>query len=407
MNTRLSSIPGLALAALGCLARPAHAQPAVEARLGVALDAVEAGAFEAETRGTIEGSFAPELGFASQHGRVYYHLDGGTYASPGDWSFLSHAVGASYRLDLNDGEGTRLYLGGSGASRRNGDAWSEADYDALTAFANLELRTAPTMTLRTGYGLAQRWFAEIAELDQLEQDVFASLNVNLRTRTTLIAESHVGWKTYAGETLRVALPPLAPSSVSPDSGRGRGSMGPVARSTLVTEVPVGSTGEQARQWNLLLRVAQGVGERTGIWAQGFARCTGGRVPPTIVATPSGFFDDGVYDDPFASDLNALAGGFKHLFAGGFEVQATGSWQEKAFTNAVALDAAGLPLPGDPLREDRITRGGVRLSLPALASESGVSSLALALQYGYTRSHSNDAFYDYRSHALGLALTFSR
>jgi hypothetical protein len=152
-------------------------------------------------------------------------------------------------------------------------------------------------------------------------------------------------------------------------------------------------------------VAQGLGERTGAWAEGYARRTSGQVPPAIVTTPAGFFDDGVYDDPFASDLGALSGGVKHVFAGGAELQASGSWQKKNFTSVVALDATGLPLAGDPLREDRITRGGVSLSLPVAAP--GAFSLALALEYGFTRSRSNDAFYDYRSHAAGLALRLSR
>jgi hypothetical protein len=59
----------------------------------------------------------------------------------------------------------------------------------------------------------------------------------------------------------------------------------------------------------------GLGDRTGVWGQGFVRRAVGRVPPAIVTTPAGFFDDGVYDDPFASDLDALSGGVKHLFAG--------------------------------------------------------------------------------------------
>jgi len=38
---------------------------------------------------------------------------------------------------------------------------------------------------------------------------------------------------------------------------------------------------------------------------------------------------------------------------------------------------------------------------------GAFALALVLDYGFTRSRSNDAFYDYRTHAVGLALTLSR
>jgi len=128
-------------------------------------------------------------------------------------------------------------------------------------------------------------------------------------------------------------------------------------------------------------------------------------PQELEHDPAGLFDDGVYDDPFASDLVALSGGVKQVFAGGAELQASGSWQSKDFTAVAALDATGLPLAGDPLREDRITRAGVSLSLPVPAPDT--FSLALALEYGFTRSRSNDAFYDYRSHAFGIALTLSR
>ena len=155
----------------------------------------------------------------------------------------------------------------------------------------------------------------------------------------------------------------------------------------------------------MLRAAQGLGERTGAWVQGFVRRAGGDVPPAIVATPAGFFDDGVYDDPYASDLGAFSVGAKHVFAGGAQLQGSGAWQKKDFTAVVALDATGQPLEGDALREDRITRAGVSLSVPM--PSPGAFSLALALEYGFTRSRSNDAYYDYRSHAVGLALTLGR
>ncbi len=393
---------GIALASLSALSPPANAQPGVDARFALALDALKPSVFQSETRGTIEGSVVPELTFASQRGRAYYEFEGGSFNTPGDWSFVSHALGASYRVDLKDAEKARLFAGGSGSWRRNGDAWSEANYDALAAFVNLELRPRAGLTLRTGYRLADRSFAELTELNQFEQDTFVSLNLNLQSRTTLIVESHFGWKSYQGETFYGSAPTPVPSPVG--RGRGGAGMGPGVRETL-SLVSTGTSGEHARQWNAMLRVAQGLGERTGAWAQGFVRRTGGDVPPGIVATPAGFFDDGVYDDPFASDLGALSLGVKHVFAGGAELQALGSWQKKDFNAVPALDATGLPLEGGVLREDRITRGGMSLALPMPAP--GAFSLGLALEYAFTRSLSNDAYYDYRSHAVGLALKVSR
>ena len=182
-------------------------------------------------------------------------------------------------------------------------------------------------------------------------------------------------------------------------------MGPSVRVTLPSYVSTRAPREHTRQWNAMRRVAQGLGERTGTWAQGFVRRTSGDVPPGVLATPAGFFDDGVYDDPFASDLRALSVGAKHVFAGGAELQAQGSWQRKDFTGVGALDATGLVVDGGPLREDRITRGGASLALPLPAP--GDFSLGLALEYAFTQSRSNDAYYDYRSHAVGLALRVSR
>jgi hypothetical protein len=407
MTNSPSLMFGLISVALSGVAQSANAQPAVDARLAVALDALRPSAFERETRGTIEGSLTPELTFASQRGRVYYEFEGGSFNTPGDWSFISHAIGASYRVDLKEAEKARLFAGGTGSWRRNGDAWSEANYDALTAFVNFELRPREGLTLWTGYRLADRSFDQLRELDQFEQDTFFSLNLNLRSRTTLIAESHFGWKSYQGETRYESVTPTAPSSPSSTSGRGRGGvgMGPSVRVTLPSSVSTGTTGENARQWNTMVRVAQGLGQRTGAWAQGFVRRISGDVPPGLLATPAGFFDDGVYDDPFASDMGALSLGAKHVFAGGAELQAQGSWQKKDFDAVVALDATGLALEGGALREDRITRGGLSLALPMPAP--GAFSLGLALEYNFTRSRSNDAYYDYRSHAVGLALTVRR
>ncbi len=407
MTNSPSLMFGLISVALSAVAQSANAQPAVDARLAVALDALRPSAFERETRGTIEGSLTPELTFASQRGRVYYEFEGGSFNTPGDWSFISHAIGASYRVDLKEAEKARLFAGGTGSWRRNGDAWSEANYDALAAFVNFELRPREGLTLWTGYRLADRSFDQLRELDQFEQDTFFSLNLNLRSRTTLIAESHFGWKSYQGETRYESVTPTAPSSPSSTSGRGRGGvgMGPSVRVTLPSSVSTGTTGENARQWNTMVRVAQGLGQRTGAWAQGFVRRISGDVPPGLLATPAGFFDDGVYDDPFASDMGALSLGAKHVFAGGAELQAQGSWQKKDFDAVVALDATGLALEGGALREDRITRGGLSLALPMPAP--GAFSLGLALEYNFTRSRSNDAYYDYQNHAVGLTLTVSR
>jgi hypothetical protein len=406
-----------AAAALVVAAAPAFPQASFEATVGGSLEALRGATVGATGRSSVSGGASLGLEFDEECGSLSYDVEGGTYATPGDWSYLLHRPRARYQIDL--GTGKHLYLGATGTVRRNGDAWASADYAGVGGFANLELKPAPGTTLRAGYRLDRRWFPEISDLDQAEHDVFASLLVNLPSRTTLIAESHLGFESYAGE------PTVAPgpgAEAAPIAGAGRGvadtgagggvgeggrgpGMGPSLRSA--PPVPPSSEGDHARQVTLLARVARSLGGRTGLSAQATWRTTSGQVPPAVVTTPAGFFDDGVYDDPFASDLLGLQLRLKHAFAGGAVVEATGHRFRQSYVATPALGPDGAPLAGEPLREDRVWRAAGRVSLPLFPSRTGLLGVTLEVAYAYTRSRSNDVFYDYADHAAGLALQVAR
>lgn len=387
MRFPLSSIPAALV-----LASAAHAQPALEARIGGSLDRLEPAGAAADSRGAFEVRLAPELEFGGRHARVSYSLAAGAFATPGDWSFLANELQGVYRLDLRKGK-AKLFLGGAGAWRHNGDAWAPADHRGLAGFANLELKPAARATIRLGYRLDRRWFGDLGELDQTEHGGFLSANLGLQSRTTLIGEVRLGSKGYAGPLAH------APALEAPAAqARGQG-MGPGVR-----RAPLALLRQQAQRARLaavLGRVAQSLGDRTGAWLQYAARWSRGDVPPALVTTPALFFDDGVYDDPFASDARRLTAGLKHVFASGATAQAFGSWQRKDYRGAPALDADGLGLASGALRRDRITSAGASLELPVFVEKTGRVELSLDLGYRYTRHRSNDAFYDYRSHSIGL------
>jgi hypothetical protein len=264
--------------------------------------------------------------------------------------------------------------------------------------ANAELRPTPATTLRLGYRLDARRFPGITALDQVEHDGFASLLASLPTRTTLIGELHLGLKSYAGEPVAV---PTSQTAQETDR-RGRG-MGPGIRPSSPL---VPGDGDRAQLVSGLVRLAQSLTERTGLSLQLAWRDVGGAVPPALVTTPAEFFDDGVYDDPFASDARSWHATLKHVFAGGAAIEGSGSWQRRDYTAAVALDAAGGPLDGNELREDRIWRGLGQLTLPVLPSRTGSWALNLEAGYTFTQHRSNDAFYNYTSHAVGAALSIA-
>jgi len=131
------------------------------------------------------------------------------------------------------------------------------------------------------------------------------------------------------------------------------------------------------------------------------------VPPAVVTTPAGLFDDGVYDDPFASDLVSLQLRLKHVFGSGAELEGWGLRFAQDFNAAVALGADALPLPGEPLRADDVWQAGLSLHLPLLPARTGSWALVLTLGGRYTRSESNDFFYVYTDRAaeLGISLRY--
>jgi hypothetical protein len=156
----------------------------------------------------------------------------------------------------------------------------------------------------------------------------------------------------------------------------------------------------------MARVAQSLADRTGASIQFSQRATFGRVAPLVVTTPALFFDDGVYDDPFASDARGLTAALKHVFAGGMTLEGSASRMRKDYNSVLALGSDGAASPGLALRSDNVWRAGAGWTIPVFPSRTGPIGVDLEIGYFYTQHRSNDAFYNYRSHALGLGVTVS-
>jgi len=383
--TRPIAVSALALAMTAAVPLPSTAQVSLEAALVPAFESLSPEGAAKESRATIDGGLDAEALFASERGRISYTLDAGTFATPGDWSFLQHDAALTWRLGAT--AGPHAFLGVSGTLRRNGDAWAAADYDAVGAKANFVWSPRTGLTLRTGVRADVRRFGDLPPLDQVEGSGFASALVNLPTGTTLIGEVFLGGKSYAGETILVPSGDLAATPEAHAEG-----------------LPVTEGDESAGQLTWLVRAAQSLGLRTGLSLQYTRRSVFGSVPPVVVTTPALLFEDGVYDDPYASDASAVRGALKHVFAGGAEAEVEGYWLDKAYVSTVALDDSGEPLPDGALRKDTVWRAAASASVPVLGSRTGSVSLSLALRWEYTRHRSNDAFYRYDAHAVGVGLS---
>jgi hypothetical protein len=155
-----------------------------------------------------------------------------------------------------------------------------------------------------------------------------------------------------------------------------------------------------------VRLAQSLTDRTGAQAQVMMRRTFGTVPAVLITTPAGFFEDGIYDDPFASDGLFVQAGVKRTFAGDAELAATVWWADKDYTGTFALGDDGLGLAGTPLRSDRVTLTQVSWTQPLIPSRTGLVRLSAEIGYRFLQHRSNDVFYNYTSHAFAVGLTIA-
>lgn len=391
----------------------AFAQPSFAVTFGGTMDSFTPSAASAESRQNVSGAVNLDHVFAKDRARVAYDLAAGDYDSPGNWSFLQHNASFTYQFGGTEAADRKLFLNASFVARANGDAWTNAEYAGVGAGVNAEFHPGQTTTIRSGYRGDYRRFGDLSALTQFEHRAFASLLSTFTSRTTLVAEVQAGVKQYDGaivsETGTTAI------SVTPGSmGSGRYGQGTMAgadatAASHVVSVPVYATTNTDGAAGLVMglaRVAQAITDRTGVHVQTTVRRTFGSVTPLLVTTPAGFFEDGIYDDPFASDGVFVQAGFTRAFAKGAEFSATGWWADKDYTSIGAQGADGLSLATGELRADRLTMAQVAWSQPLWKTAGGATLISADLSYRYMRHESNDAFYNYRSHAVGISLTAS-
>jgi hypothetical protein len=397
---------------------PASAQPSLAVDFSRALDSVAFTGAESEGRAVMASAVDAEYQALDERLRFWYALDMSTYNLPGEWGSFLHAGGATWNRPLGSGSRRTLYVGGAMTTRQNGLSWETADFYGMSAFVNAEIEPTDALALRTGYQVDRRSFPEFEALDQTQHQIFGSALVSFPSRTTLLGEVYVGRKTYDG-TAAMAMPvhaagtPISTSggwsasggaTAGAGAGTGRGRPGFTGPPTLGTVTIEGEPGTTAAAVTLYGRIAQGLTDRTGLAADLAVRNTFGELPPAVVTTPVNFFDDGVYDDPFASDATTASGTLTHVWPSLTKLRGSASWSERRYTSTPAYGTDGLPLADGTLRHDDVWRASIQLELPILASRTGPWTVAVIGAYDYTHHRSTDVFYRYTSHAVGLGVS---
>lgn len=339
------------------------------------------------------GSVALDHGFASGRGTLFFDSALDRFAGTDPWQTWLHNAGVIGAFPIGK---TRLEAGGSAFLRANTGPWADAGFAGLSGVALVE-RAWDALTLTGAYGAYVRRFGDLSALNQFEHQASLRAHANLPSRTTLIGAVALGGKTYEGSP--AAVETALPVDVGPRGIGRRGQLIP-GRSVATLIGDAVNVGSARTQWSWTARVAQSLADRTGVWIEREERRTDGDPPPAVVWTPPLFYEDGVYDDPYAIDARTWRAGVKHAFPRGDELVFWASRSQRDFAGLVVDEASSL------LREDTLLRAGIEARVPLTA---GTRRIGVDLNggYGYAWNRSSELLERYRAHALwvGFELAF--
>jgi hypothetical protein len=168
-----------------------------------------------------------------------------------------HRFGLSYFKPFGTDDRHTFFVGANGLARIDGEGYKEYDYNQFYAYANLRF-DFDYLFLKTGYNFRYRDYSNLPELNNLRHYIFLQTNKSFETRTTLILEADLGFKSFTSPIFFTSL------QHSPDGGGGMGQ-GP-GSSLMGSSVPVTATADIPPMGHIILlgRVAQSIFEKMGI-----------------------------------------------------------------------------------------------------------------------------------------------
>jgi hypothetical protein len=376
------------LVLLSWLATPGLAQPAGAVTFEMPIQSSSVAGAPAETARIASGSASIEHWFSQERARVFYEVSLDRFRTADAWDTWLHNAGAVRTFALGN---TSLDTGAALFWRANSGGWADAGFHGANVQSTLR-RELKAGSVSASYNFYLRTFSDAPALDQVEHYGSVRALTNLQSRTTLVGAVSVGWKRYAGDVVETI--PATPAATAA-RGQGRGAM--LLRP--LTTYPQNGEGVSRRLWTWSARVAQSLDDRTGVWVEHEQRGANGEPPPALVWTPPLFYDDGVYDDPYAIEARTWRAGARHVFARGDELAVWTSRSARDFIGLGVLDESGAAIAE---RSDTLGRSGIDATI-VLRSTSRFDLLLLA-GYEHVRNESNDWAEAYRSHVASLGLS---
>ena len=336
-----------------------------------------------------------ELNYQPEKSSVNYYYSGSflLYNQASTRNFSLHSLGFSYNSSFGEDDKDDFYLGGNWTLRLNGDEYYYYNYNQVYLYANFRF-DLDWLFLRSGYNFRYRGYSNVPDLTNIRHYLFIQANKSFKTRTTIIVEGDLGYKSFAGQEIFDTI-----NGGRPGHGGPRSSAYTAYTSTEYNEIPSMS------QVVLLGRVTQSITDKMGIYVQ--YRTQLSPTDQTNYVNAGNYYqDEELFDDPFSYESNSYSSQLTWMLPWTTKLQIGGEIDNKKYISEQAFisaeDTVGL---GGNRADDRKSYF-INLSKTFRIDKNWMESLHFYLNYNYIWNKSNSYWYDYKNSVIGAGVNWS-
>ncbi|KAA3610070.1 MAG: hypothetical protein D8M58_07465 [Calditrichaeota bacterium] len=306
-------------------------------------------------------------------------------------NFSMHSLGFDNFVNFGKDDYHSFYFGANWALRKNGEDYNYYDYDQLFAYTNFRL-DLDGLFIKAGYNFRYRSYTNIPDLTNYRHFIFLQANRSFESKTTIILETHFGYKSFTGQdyfsTTRI-------DTIS--NGRGKGKMSgsdlQTSTNTSILEIP------SLSQVVLLARVTQSLHNKVGIYLQ--YRRQFSLTDRTNFLNSNNFYqDEELFDDPFSYESESVSSQLTWVLPWFMKVKIGGSLLSKNYISEQAYTSSQDTSAEGGIRLDERKYYYLKLSKTLHLKKDWVKSLHFNLDYSYIRNESNSYWYDYKNAVIG-------
>ncbi len=331
------------------------------------------------------------LSYRSDNSNINYYYNGSWFLYQENTlrNFSSHGFGFNYFNPFGQDDKHNFYLGADWTLRSNGDEYSYYDYNQLFGYTNFNL-DLDWAFIKSGYNFRYRNYSNLPDLTNYRHFIFLQANKSFDSRTTIILETDLGYKSFGG---------LNVFSNTAGGGRGSGRMSNASTRTTVSEIP------SLSQAILLARITQSLHDNVGIFVQ--YRRQFSLTDETSFINSDGYYqDEELFDDPFSYESESYSTQLTWILPWTTILKVGGASISKNYISEQAYvssaDTLGL---GGTRTDDRINYN-ITISKTYNLNMNWLKALHLNLDYSYIKSESNSYWYDYKNAVYGGGLQWN-